>query len=127
MMTFFAPASMWARAWSASVKRPVDSITRSTPRSAQGRLAGSFSSSTWTNLPLTVMPSRSAVMSASYGAVGGVVLEQVGEGFVLGQVIDRHDLEQVGEPALIDGLEDLAADAAETIDADLVHHAMLLD
>ena len=34
MMTFLAPASMWARAFSASVKRPVDSRTMSTPEVA---------------------------------------------------------------------------------------------
>src|SRR6478609_7147610 len=38
MITFFAPASMWARAFSAFVNMPVDSITMSTPRSAHGRL-----------------------------------------------------------------------------------------
>ena len=31
MMTFFAPAAMWPLAFSASVNRPVDSITMSTP------------------------------------------------------------------------------------------------
>ena len=42
MITFFAPAVMWAPAFSASVKRPVDSMTMSTPRSPHGRLAGSL-------------------------------------------------------------------------------------
>ena len=40
MMTFFAPASMWARAFSASVNRPVDSITMSTPEVAPRQLGG---------------------------------------------------------------------------------------
>ncbi len=44
MITFFAPpASMWTRAFSASVKRPVDSTTMSTPRSRHFRPAGSRS------------------------------------------------------------------------------------
>ena len=43
MMTFWAPAVMWAVALSASVKMPVDSRTMSTPRSPHGRAAGSFS------------------------------------------------------------------------------------
>src|SRR6185295_1781975 len=40
MMTFFAPAVRWPLAFSASVKRPVDSITSWTPRAAQGSSAG---------------------------------------------------------------------------------------
>ena len=40
MITFFAPALRWARALSASVKRPVDSRTMSTPRSPHGSAAG---------------------------------------------------------------------------------------
>ena len=43
MITFWAPAVMWALALSASVKMPVDSRTMSTPRSPQGSAAGSFS------------------------------------------------------------------------------------
>src|SRR5580658_7084661 len=43
MMTFFAPASRCARAAGPVVNRPVDSITTSTPRSAQGRRPGSRS------------------------------------------------------------------------------------
>ena len=43
MMTFLAPASTWARALVASVKKPVDSTTTSTPRSPHLRLAGSRS------------------------------------------------------------------------------------
>ena len=42
MMTFFAPPlSMCFDAFSRSVKRPVDSMTTSTPRSLHGRFAGS--------------------------------------------------------------------------------------
>lgn len=37
MMTFFAPPSTCERAFVASVKTPVDSITMSTPRLPQGR------------------------------------------------------------------------------------------
>merc|ERR1719159_2329441 len=40
MMTLLAPASMWPCAFSASTKRPVDSMTYSTPRSFQGRAFG---------------------------------------------------------------------------------------
>ena len=40
MITFFAPASMCAFALVASVKKPVDSMTMSTPRSFHGQLGG---------------------------------------------------------------------------------------
>ncbi len=43
LMTFFAPASRCARAVGPVVKRPVDSMTMSTPRSRHGSLAGSRS------------------------------------------------------------------------------------
>ena len=53
--TFLAPPAMCLRASSALVKRPVDSMTMSTPNSPQGRLAGSRSSNTLMDLPLTVI------------------------------------------------------------------------
>ena len=43
MMTFFAPPSMWAWALVASVKKPVASMTMSTPTSPQAMSAGFFS------------------------------------------------------------------------------------
>ena len=46
IITFFAPPSMCFRAALASVNRPVDSSTMSTPRSRHGSRAGSFSAST---------------------------------------------------------------------------------
>src|SRR3954452_5980131 len=65
MMTFLAPpASTCLRASSALVKKPVDSTTTSTPRSAQGRAAGSRSESTLMVLPPTLMPSPSAPTSS---------------------------------------------------------------
>ncbi len=57
MITFLAPASRWALALLASVKKPVDSTTTSTPSSPQGRLPGSRSCSTFSGLPSTIMPS----------------------------------------------------------------------
>ncbi len=56
MMTFFAPASRWAEAAPASVKRPVASKTRSTSRSFQGSLPGSFSLVTRISSPSTRRP-----------------------------------------------------------------------
>ena len=57
MMTFFAPAVMWAFAFSASVKIPVDSRTMSTPRSPHGRAAGSFSFRTLISRPSMIRAS----------------------------------------------------------------------
>ena len=57
MITFLAPASMWAWALVASVKKPVDSTTTSTPRSFQGNCAGSFSAKNLIFLPFTMIPS----------------------------------------------------------------------
>jgi hypothetical protein len=59
MMTFLAPPpSMWARAFEASVNRPVDSMTTSTPRSFQGNLPGSRSPNI-----LIVFPSMISALS----------------------------------------------------------------
>ena len=53
MMTFLAPALMWARASSSVRKKPVDSTTTSAPTSPHGRSAGSFSQKTRIFLPST--------------------------------------------------------------------------
>ena len=54
-----------------------------------------------------------------------VVLEQVGERLVVGEVVHRDDLEvgALGEG----GAEVVAADAAEAVDADLYGHRCLLN
>jgi hypothetical protein len=65
MMTFFAPASMCALALSASVKRPVDSMTYSTPRLRHGSSAGFLTASTLMERPATLMVSPSAATSSS--------------------------------------------------------------
>ena len=65
MMTFFAPPCRCAAALAASVKRPVDSITISTPRSAQGICAGSRCENTLIVWPFTI--SESGVASTSPG------------------------------------------------------------
>ncbi len=65
MMTFLAPFSACTRALLASVKKPVDSTTTSTPRSPQGSLAGSRSANALIVLPSTMI--SSAVLFTSYG------------------------------------------------------------
>ena len=59
MMTFLAPAVMWPSALAFSVKRPVDSITISTPMAFQGSSAGVLALTTLISLPLTTRMSGS--------------------------------------------------------------------
>ena len=56
MITFLAPPSRWPAAFSRAVKRPVDSITTSTPWSPHGISAGSMTSSLTTSAPSTEKP-----------------------------------------------------------------------
>src|SRR5690606_14250706 len=67
MMTFLAPPAMCLPASEALVKRPVDSMTMSTPSSPQGRAAGSRSARTLMALPSTVMTSPSCETSTPSG------------------------------------------------------------
>ena len=53
MTTFFAPALMCFDAPSRDVNTPVDSTTKSTPRSPHGIISGSRSANTETSLPST--------------------------------------------------------------------------
>ena len=49
--TFLAPPARWPLAFSASVNRPVDSMTMSAPTDDHGSLAGSRSANTLMSLP----------------------------------------------------------------------------
>ena len=61
MMTFFAPASRWPLALVASVNRPVDSTTTSTPSDFHGSAAGpSLTARHLIFWPLTTSTSSSA-------------------------------------------------------------------
>src|SRR5438128_1390706 len=64
MTTFLAPAPRCALAFSASVNRPVDSTTYSTPRSFHGSWPGSFTARTFTERSATRMVSPSARTSS---------------------------------------------------------------
>ncbi len=121
MSTFLAPPLRWPPAALASVKRPVDSMTMSTPRSPQGSSAGSFSERTLISLPSTMSESSVCSTRALVGAVGGVALEEERVHLGRDEVVDGHDLDVGG--ALDDGLERLAPDAAEAVDADPRCHA----
>jgi len=67
MITFCAPASRCLAASSRLVKKPVDSITTSTPSSPQGSAAGSFSANTLSSLPSTRIASSVASTSPGNG------------------------------------------------------------
>ena len=95
MMTRGAPASMWAAAAGPSVKMPVDSITTSTPRSAHGRALGSRSAKTEKVWSPTVMDRSVWLTGHGQGAVGRVVLEEVGVGGGGDQVVDADHLDRV--------------------------------
>ena len=114
MMTFLAPPSMCARALVASVKKPVDSMTTSAPTSAHFRLAGSRSANAAISWSPTVIAVSVDVTSASSRPRMRVVLEQVGQGRVVGQVVDPDDLD-VGAGGT-NGAEEVAADPAEAVD-----------
>src|SRR4051794_31070455 len=64
MITFLAPPSMCALALVASVKKPVDSTTTSTPRSFHGSWAGSRSARIFRVLLPNRMPSSTTEMSS---------------------------------------------------------------
>ena len=107
--------------WSASVKRPVDSITTSTPRSFQGSFAGSLLGEGRDRLaPPTMISSPVAVDVGVEPAEDRVVLQQVRQGLVVGQVVDGDDLD-VGT-GRSDGAEEVAADPAEAVDTDTNGH-----
>ena len=59
---------------------------------------------------------------AGEAAVGGVVAGEMGVGLGVAEVVDRDDADLVGAPALVEGAEDVAADAPETVDAYLDRH-----
>src|ERR1700730_6379118 len=63
MMTFLTVLPRWAFAFSASVKKPVDSMTICAPTEAQSSLAGSRSAKTLIFLPSTAMKSAPWVIS----------------------------------------------------------------
>ena len=105
-----------------SAKKPVDSSTTSAPRSAHGRSAGSRCETTLSASPSTIMPSLGGLDDALVAAQHGVVLEQVRERGGVREVVDRDDVD-VGA-GFLRGAEEVAADAAEAVDADANGHAL---
>ncbi len=117
MITFFAPASRCFFASSRLVKRPVDSITTSTPMSPQGRSAGIALLEDLDLLAVDGDGTAALDDLAREPAEDRVVLQEVGERRVVGDVVDRDDVElRVG---LMRRTEEVAPDAPEAVDADL--------
>ena len=107
---------MCARAFAASVKRPVDSITTSTPRSFHGSFPGSRSAKTRMRAPVDGQPAVLSADVALVDAVVAVVLEEMGALLRVDEIVDRGDLD-LGM-ALHDGLGEVSSDAAEAVDPD---------
>jgi hypothetical protein len=122
MMTFLAPPFRWAEAFSLVVKKPVHSSTTSTPSSPHGISAGLRCANTRILSPLTIMLSPSTVDGARELAVRGVVAGQVGVRLGVAEVVDRHDLDVLLLAAFVESAQDIAADAAITVDCNFDRH-----
>ena len=121
MITFCAPASRCLAASSRLVKKPVDSITTSTPRSPHGSVRRVALGE---HLDLARRRPTSPLVADLDGArertVDRVVLEQVRERPGVRDVVDGDDLDV--RVRLLRGAEDVAADAAEAVDPDAYGH-----
>jgi hypothetical protein len=128
MMTFLAPASRWALALGPVRKMPVDSTTTSTPSAPQGISLGSRMAKFLTSQPPKTMTSSLTVTSKGCAAVVGVVAQQVRVGRDVEEVVDGHHFHGLGL-VFSHGLEELASDASESVDAylELGHAGCLLN
>ena len=121
MITLRAPACRCAPAFALLVKRPVHSSTTSTPSwlpRQLGRVALGH------DLDAVAVDHDAVAVDAHVRrerAVRGVVLEQVGVGLRVAEVVDRDELKLVLLAALVVGAQDHAADAAESVDGYFDH------
>ena len=119
-------------AFSASVNRPVLSITNSTPSLPPRQCLRAFLDAEDLILwPFTTSTSSSATVGDDFSLVTvplnwpcvRVVLEQVGEVVGRDEVVDGDDVEVLAEQPLLDeGPEDQPPDAPEPVDPDLDGH-----
>ena len=115
--TFFAPPpSMCARALAASVKRPVDSMTTSTPRSLPRQLARVALGEDRDSAIVDRQRVAAAPDAPRVGPVVAVVLEEVGALGGARQVVDGGDLDR--RMTLDQRLGKISSDAAEAVDSD---------
>ena len=119
-MTFFAPPPRCLAASSRLVKKPVDSSTTSAPRSPHGSAAGSRLGEHLEAVAVDHEVVAVDLDRARVRAEDRVVLEQVGERLRVGEVVDGDEVD-VGAGRL-GGAEEVAADAAEAVDADAYGH-----
>ena len=120
MMTFLAPACRCFSASDALVKKPVDSMTTSTPRSPQPRWAGSFCGK---HLDALVADDDEGTVNGDLfvqAAEDGVVLDEHGQIVDRTEVVDcdNFDVCAIGEA----GSQEVASDASETINANTGSH-----
>src|SRR6476660_7286722 len=72
------------------------------------------------NAQLLAVDGDSVLGCANVGieaTIGRVVFQKMSERFVRCEVVDGHDLEQITESAIVNGLVDLPADTSKSIDA----------
>ena len=96
----------------------------STPRSPHGSALGSRSARILSSSPSTAMPSSVTATSRVPRAEDRVVLQQVGHQLLGAEVVGGDEVD-VGAP-LLGGPEEVAADAAEAVDADADGHGCAL-
>ena len=117
IITFLAPPlSMCARALAASVNRPVDSTTTSTPRSRHGSFPGSRSASTLYAFAVDIHGAVARADVAVVRSVVAVVLEEVRALCRAGQIVDGRDLDL--RMTLHERLGKVAADPAKAVNSD---------
>ena len=119
MTTFFAPAARCLAASSRLVNSPVDSKTTSTPRSFHGSCAGSRSDSTLNSSPSTAMPSPLASTFACRLPSTESYFSRCASVCGVGQIVDRDEIDVLVAERRA---HDVAADAPESVDADLDSH-----
>ena len=123
MMTFLTVAPRCALALVASVKRPVDSTTICAPTRSPGQLGG---------VALGVDLDLLAVDGDEVVAGGDLVLQVAQDRVVLEQVSQRCRAGQVVDGDKFDfgiakrGAQNVAANAAEAVDANLNCHVLIL-
>ena len=116
-----APAVRCLAASSRLVKMPEHSSAISTPRSFQGSWAGSR---TCDDLDLVAVDDHHAFAGfdgAGEAAMDAVVLQQVRVGVVVGQIVDRDDLDIVAA-RFVNSPQHQPADTAKSIDGNLNSH-----
>ncbi len=91
--TRLAPAVRCFAAPSRSVKRPVHSMTISTPRSRQGSFSGVASDSTATSWPSALRCPSATLILPRKAPMHAVELEQMGVHLGRAEIVDRDEVE----------------------------------